>query len=325
MSTTHESSLDPSKIPDFGHLAPLFLALHVAGGQVGLPIIITTFLLSKNVHRHPTLINFCVTWVIYSVSHSILLYSGDNYDTSGSICFAQSALIHGAPPMCAVATLVIVVQIWWAFQESHFRFRTSRWPHATRTFISLALPYIAFLMFTLISTLLQLKNPGLLMANGLYCTYLGNPFRRWGVPTFCTVMLTFIILFEVIIAIRYFRAWTQITTVFPLADRRTSPALVLRILIFSVYSVITLSAGVFFLSDNLHTWPFFVQAALPLIACIIFGTQKDLLFTWFFCVGKRESSTHTSSELSIPTFRHPNSSLDESSCSTNTVALRMID
>jgi len=49
-----------------------FLALHIAGGQVGLPIIILTFILSKNVHRHPTLINFCITWSISSIAYCLL-------------------------------------------------------------------------------------------------------------------------------------------------------------------------------------------------------------------------------------------------------------
>ncbi len=58
--------------PQFDHLIPVYLALQIAGGQVGLPIIIATLLISKKVARHPALINFFCTWVVYSVVYCIL-------------------------------------------------------------------------------------------------------------------------------------------------------------------------------------------------------------------------------------------------------------
>jgi hypothetical protein len=58
--------------PDLGHLRTAYLVLHIIGGQVGLPIMVLTFLLCKNVSRHPTLVNFCITWIVYSVSYCLL-------------------------------------------------------------------------------------------------------------------------------------------------------------------------------------------------------------------------------------------------------------
>lgn len=63
---------DSSSRLNLEHLTPLYLALQIIGGQIGLPIIITTILFSKRISRHPTLINFCITWVIYSISYCIL-------------------------------------------------------------------------------------------------------------------------------------------------------------------------------------------------------------------------------------------------------------
>lgn len=54
------------------HLRWLFVALQLAGGQVGMPIIILTYFLNKNVKRHPVLVNFWFTWMLYSVSYCLL-------------------------------------------------------------------------------------------------------------------------------------------------------------------------------------------------------------------------------------------------------------
>jgi hypothetical protein len=40
-----------------------WLILHVFGGQIALPILVLTALISKKVHAHPALINFWATWV----------------------------------------------------------------------------------------------------------------------------------------------------------------------------------------------------------------------------------------------------------------------
>lgn len=59
-------------IPDLGHLAPVFLTLHIIGGQIILPILVATCICSKTVMRHPTLINFLSTWIIHSVCSCLL-------------------------------------------------------------------------------------------------------------------------------------------------------------------------------------------------------------------------------------------------------------
>lgn len=67
----------------------------------GLPILIVVFLFAKHVSRHPTLTNFLFSWVLYSVSYSLLKYSTveATQDTQSVICLVQSALIHGTPIM----------------------------------------------------------------------------------------------------------------------------------------------------------------------------------------------------------------------------------
>ncbi|KAF5352655.1 hypothetical protein D9756_005974 [Leucocoprinus leucothites] len=273
--------------PSFAHLQPVFLALHIAGGQVGLPLVIATLLLFKKVARHPTLINFFCIWVIYSVIFCLFLYSGQqDQQQPSNLCQVQSALIHGAPPMSVVATLVLVIQLWSTLREppaQQITLSRSRWPSTLRLRIMLAIPYIIFAIFIAITAPLQRgENVQIGAWNGLYCTIRGAPIIDYAVPAFCTAVLVIIVGFEVAIAIRYFRMQRTISDNFPLADTKKSPAMVLRVLAFSVYTLITLSVGVLFLSRIAWAWPYMVQAGLPLFAFLVFGTQKDIFLAWRF-------------------------------------------
>jgi hypothetical protein len=54
------------------YLAPVFIVLLALGGQIGLPILVLTFLRSKKLSRRSTFVNFCITLIIYSLAFSIL-------------------------------------------------------------------------------------------------------------------------------------------------------------------------------------------------------------------------------------------------------------
>lgn len=70
--TSRLSDATTVEIPHLAGLRPAFLALHIVGGLVGLPVLIITLVFSKKVPRQPALINFCITWVINSVSYTLL-------------------------------------------------------------------------------------------------------------------------------------------------------------------------------------------------------------------------------------------------------------
>jgi len=48
-----------------------FLALQIAGGHVGLPIVLIFAVFSRKVRRDPTFLNFCITWIFSSVVFSL--------------------------------------------------------------------------------------------------------------------------------------------------------------------------------------------------------------------------------------------------------------
>jgi hypothetical protein len=60
------------KMGQHTYLAPVFIALLALGGQIGLPILVLTFLRSKKLNRRSTFVNFCITLIIYSLAFSLL-------------------------------------------------------------------------------------------------------------------------------------------------------------------------------------------------------------------------------------------------------------
>lgn len=172
--------------------------------------------------------------------------------------------------------------------------------------IKLAIPYIIFLIFTIITGVLQTRLPEYVhAANGLYCTFYQDPFRRYGFTIFCSTAAVLMFGFELAIAIRYLYMWRQISLGFPLANRTISPTLVLRLTLFNVYSIISVGAGVTFVAYNtsLPSWPFMIQAGSPLVIALAFGTSKDLFLAWCFWKRKRKPEAgqgSSTNDLSTP-------------------------
>ncbi|KAI4528319.1 hypothetical protein K525DRAFT_276279 [Schizophyllum commune Loenen D] len=273
-------------VPNLQRLTALYTFLHVAGGLVGLPIIIATVVLSRHASRHPTMINLFISLFIYSLSYLLLIFGRqqeEQFDPAGkpsALCQAQQALVHGAPTMASTAGLVVVIQ-------------------------SLVLPYVVFVAYTVASAVLGAKYPETVNAsNGLYCTILKDPFRHYAVPGYTAVALLFVIIFEVLAGIKLYKSWTSISRMFPMARRQTTIYMFTRVVVFNVYSIITLSASAIFLADALSAWPYFVQAGLPLAAVVVFGTQKDLLQAWrILSVDTKHSILSSQASLAIPSAR----------------------
>ena len=50
----------------------LYLALLVVGGDILLPILVITTLLRKSINKHPVYLNFCISWILFSIADTIL-------------------------------------------------------------------------------------------------------------------------------------------------------------------------------------------------------------------------------------------------------------
>ncbi|KAI0639591.1 hypothetical protein C8Q77DRAFT_74265 [Trametes polyzona] len=292
--------------PDLGALTPLFLTIHLLGGHIGLPILVATFLFSKTAKRHPTVINFCVIWILYSIIYCLLLYGGRELqeDPSYALCLTQAAMNYGAPPMAVVAGFAVVIQviplcicrigrslktnlctqIWSTFVEPWKEARLANIPRWFKLLAIIVPPYLVFAAFTITAGYYGLRNPHWVrVKNGLYCGLMGGEFEMLAVPIFCGAFVALIIGFEVATIIRYFRGRCLIKKVFPLVGpKQPSLSPWCRAAFFLVYAAMTLGVCIMDLKQNTTAFGYMIQAALPLAAFLIFGLQKDVILTWFF-------------------------------------------
>ncbi|KIY51288.1 hypothetical protein FISHEDRAFT_37512 [Fistulina hepatica ATCC 64428] len=264
------------------YTTPFFTLLIV--GMVGLVPVTLAFAFSKNVQRHPTLINLCISYIVYALSYCILIFTGQQRDARSPptiACRVQSSsyilpsiLASDIAYRTTMAALGVLVHLWLTFNDPLQSLPSGKWPRSIYLTISLVLPYIAFVAFGLAAAILGIRDPSSVnAANGLYCDIVRGPFRRFGVPLFCAIVLAFIVVFEVAIGVRFYHSWTHVTRVFPLANRQPSVSMAIRIFIFSIYSVVTFCAAVFLIAGAVSPWLYFVIASVPLAAFVIFGTH----------------------------------------------------
>jgi hypothetical protein len=221
-------------------------------------------------------------------------YPGQRLGSESSItttCRVQSIFTHGTPPLSVTATLTVVIQLWCTLSNpSRFSIGGSnqRFPLSYRLCASLAAPYFVFFIFILTGIALVQQMPDSVRSNGLFCSIYVNNLHKYAVSIYCASVMLVIMGFEVAIAVRYYRLRAHINRAFPLADRQgPSLSMVLRVGTFSFYSLICFSAAIIVISGKLSDVLYIIQAALPLVTVLVFGTQKDMLLAWQQCKWRR--------------------------------------
>ncbi|KZT75024.1 hypothetical protein DAEQUDRAFT_720233 [Daedalea quercina L-15889] len=280
-------------------LTPIYFALHIIGGYILLPLLVVTFLVSKRIKRHPTVVNFCLTWIIYSVSYSFLLYGGQKRN----LCIAQLSMTYGSDAMVAAANLVLAIQVWSTFYLPWPLLRISQYCRPVKLSLMLAPPYIIFLTFSILGLHEAVAHSDSLnVDNGMYCAMSLQTFSRFTLPVVCSMFLLGASVFEVAVVFRRYSTWRTAKRACPdayIKPLSLSPCL--RAGIFLVYSWATLGACLFLLSafESTNVYPYLVQATLPLVAFIVFGMQEDIAFVWFPCFRRRPPSSATTSSTGV--------------------------
>lgn len=269
--------------PRLEGVAGAVLALLLAGGHLGLPVLVLIMLLSKRIRRPPSVINFCIIWIIFAISFSLTIYDGHavNGNPPFALCLTQAAMIHGAPPMAVVAALAIVCQVWHTFRApwhpTTFPF-VSRIPHYLRVIVVVVPPYIVGMAFAIYTTWLGLKMPETVRPSpsGVYCTVI-EPSASLSVPIFCAAGMTLILLLNIVLILRYCYGLRLVKQLIPLAQRRVSLGIWFRVTFFNLYNFAALAASMVLIFKGEIAFPYLIEASLPLAATIVFGSQADIL------------------------------------------------
>ncbi|KAJ7215302.1 hypothetical protein B0H12DRAFT_355316 [Mycena haematopus] len=273
-----------------------FMFLQIFGGHFGMPLLLLTTAISKKVQRHPMLINFFVIWAIYTTSFTLVLYAGKQVGPEPPIelCVMQAAFIYGAPVMASMAGLAFVLHLWFSLQTG--KGVLARAAGGWRFLLLLGSPYILFLIFSVAMVVVGSLNEDTVSRSRylFYCTinlgvvyvvefpplpYMTSFFSN-AVPGTSGVIMLVVIFFEVLTGMELYRRQKAFKTMGRIQHDGPPLQLFVRVGIFTVYSVLALAGCFAFWSETGADFPYFIQASLPTVAFVIFGTQEDFLHAW---------------------------------------------
>ncbi|KAI0648048.1 hypothetical protein C8Q79DRAFT_906641 [Trametes meyenii] len=273
----------------------IWFIFKIGGDQILLPLLVLTFILSRSISRHPTMVNVCCTWILAGIISSLLLYAHQEVgpEPDKALCMAQAVLIMPVPPMTSVAALALVYHTWSTFRPSALR--TGRVKTALHSrFVTiglLAAPYVTHVCWALGTLSIALRDPSKVSRahNFFYCSIDSNPLQcliltRNRYPsttplalfTACVCLLATILEVHLVIVLsRHWRALRR-AGMEPGVDLQ----LVVRVGIFVTYvfcGMVVMVATVFSPKSVL---PDMFAASVGTAFFAVFATQPDVLRVW---------------------------------------------
>ncbi|KAF5336379.1 hypothetical protein D9611_006719 [Ephemerocybe angulata] len=95
---------------DFSHppTVTAFVALQLLGAG-GLILVVLTAVFCKHIKRWPTWYSFCFSWIISSLSYSLLTIGGQQYQDppNATLCLIQAAGIYASPPLYVISLTLV--------------------------------------------------------------------------------------------------------------------------------------------------------------------------------------------------------------------------
>ncbi|KAK1224875.1 hypothetical protein PQX77_012186 [Marasmius sp. AFHP31] len=231
----------------------------------------------SSVKRYGSWYSFMVSWVISSISYTLLFFGGQlkEHKPPLGLCMAQASLIYAAPPHTAASTLGLVVQIWFSVREGLGKKPFSGQRIWTR--VLLFVPWILWVLIVIESLTIAALNLKTVKrtGSGMYCnTKIIIPGRISA--ALVSIILIPAVIVEVIIILSIRKKWKSLR-------EQTVASLAIRVTLFVIFGFFAIVLSV--------TFTFMVQkgaelnivvSIIPVAAILIFGTQKDLMNAWMF-------------------------------------------
>ncbi|KAJ7908654.1 hypothetical protein B0H13DRAFT_2016155 [Mycena leptocephala] len=224
-------------------LIDIFLTLQMLG-LIGSCALVLTTTLSSRAPRNATWQNFFTSWIISTVSYSLLLFAG-----------------QGIPSLTAATTFGLIAQIWFSVKNERI------W-----TIALLILPYVFLLALVIASWTIGIRNTDQvkIIGSGMYCHLVS------GAMVALTLLPTIALkVFSICIALR--RNWGTFKRM------KHSLSIILRVVVFTMFGILAIAvSGVFVFTNNHGASLNIVFGILPITAVVVFSTQKDIISVWMF-------------------------------------------
>ncbi|TFK68542.1 hypothetical protein BDN72DRAFT_674984 [Pluteus cervinus] len=231
--------------------------------------------------RNATFYSFCAAWIIYGFSFSLLVLAGQppwKGDPEFKLCFAQVTLIYMAPLVTISTTLALLLhllfEILCAVVEIKLAQKWRRWRSFAPLLVLIpwTIAVIASIAFAVYSS--QHRDLVALSNRRTFCKLHGSTIQLVS-PIYSTIGSAIIILVEALVAALMYRHWDIVS--------RNGSSMFIRAVIFTVTIAVSTGIAAKYSSTATPSIGFDIGlATLPLIAAILFGSQKDLFLAFVF-------------------------------------------
>lgn len=233
-----------------------------------MPILIILALLKRNMARNYVFLNFCFTWIVYSITFCLLLYAGQQTGPKPSwkICRTQAALVYAVPILVASASLALVFQLWLDIRSSVSK-AGSRTFFSLRNLLLLGLPYVLFCGYLIGPSIVAITARKTISRENNYF-YCSSNLRALTVISAASVGIIFLVTvtFEVLIARLIAERNIQ----------QLQSGFFIRISIFTSYLLISLAACGLEIAQPSNPIRIIIGACGPLVVFIVFGSNPAL-------------------------------------------------
>jgi len=253
-----------------------WLFFNVASSHLFLPLLVAALSFAKP-KVEPTVINLVLTWIIYGLVSSILLYANhtEGCEPPPILCLTQASLYIALPPMTTVALMNAVLQNFFNVREKiHDSFEPK--DHAIRRVIFLVSPYCIYAIFATTVAASGASSSSFFSSVSrtrrfFYCS-VRSAFLTNTVIGFCAIVLLVILGFSIWTGILLHQNWHKLHR--PMKNRLDFGG-IFRIFGFSVYTLVALSLAL--VHHQALVVSDMAMATMGFVIIFVFGSQKSVL------------------------------------------------
>ncbi|KAJ7175896.1 hypothetical protein C8R46DRAFT_1079956 [Mycena filopes] len=263
---------------DMGRAAPALLGVwiyfNLVANTILLPLLVATFVFSRRVKRHPTLVNVCMTWILSGIFSLLLFYGGQasGPEPEKPLCIAQTALLYGITPMWSVAVMVLLFNMIHVMNEEPGAPPISR----AKMIAMLCAPYVVQAGFSTAALVGSLAHPENVnrARRYFYCALRLHPLAMT-MTIFTAAIGVCICILMIYLAVLLYRNWHGMRD----AGRpsRVHAQMTIRVMIFGAYIVFGLAVNVISMVYTVHANC--IPRAVGTVIFLVFGTQADVIRT----------------------------------------------
>ncbi|KAI9058400.1 hypothetical protein FKP32DRAFT_1614858 [Trametes sanguinea] len=246
----------------------IWFIFKIGGDQILLTLLVATFLCSREITRHPTMINICCTWVLTGIIASLLLYAHQQTgpEPDRALCVAQAVMISPVPAMTSTAGLALIYYTWSAFRSSH-------------SLKLLCAPYLTYICLSAGALHIALQDPSRVSRahRFFYCSIDFDAFNI-AMTAFTTAVCVIATGLGIHLVIMLSRNWKAMRHAG--LDTGVNLQHTVRVGIFMTYVVCGSIIELVGMVKSQSFIPDMVAASVGTALFIVFATQPDVLRVW---------------------------------------------